>query len=95
MTYAMIPYIKKVRVNGPYALAGFCSGGVLAMKIAKQLINSGNEVSFLGLIDTSAPSEISFTETEIFSTYLGYKFPDSVDFCDSVWETHMKIAKQQ
>lgn len=44
---AMIHHIKKVRSNGPYAIAGYTvSDGILAFEIAKQLINSGRSVSF-------------------------------------------------
>src|SRR3546814_790151 len=41
--------------DGPYALAGFSSGGVLAFEMCKQLEYLGKQVYFLGLIDTFTP----------------------------------------
>lgn len=37
--------------NGPYLLAGWSFGGVLAYEVAQQLRREGSEVEFLGLID--------------------------------------------
>jgi non-ribosomal peptide synthase protein (TIGR01720 family) len=38
--------------HGPYYLAGFCFGGVLAFEIAKRLKKRGEVVAFLGLLDS-------------------------------------------
>ena len=38
--------------RGPYYLAGFCFGGVLAFEAANQLKKQGEHVAFLGLIDS-------------------------------------------
>lgn len=54
MASAMIEHIKKVQPDGPCALAGYSSGGILAYEIAKQLLSSDYTVSFLCLIDTYA-----------------------------------------
>ncbi|MFC3196161.1 amino acid adenylation domain-containing protein [Parapedobacter deserti] len=40
--------------NGPFALAGYSSGGVIAFEMVKQLRQHGKEVIFLGLLDTFA-----------------------------------------
>lgn len=42
-------------LTGPYRLAGFSFGGVIAMEIARQLQDEGEEVEWLGLIDTIRP----------------------------------------
>ena len=39
---------------GPYCLAGYSLGGLLAWEMAKQLISAGREVKFLGILDTYA-----------------------------------------
>ena len=39
--------------RGPYCLAGFCFGGVLAFEIAKHLRSRGEVIAFLGLLDSS------------------------------------------
>lgn len=44
--------VKAIRPNGPYLLAGGCEGGVLFYELALQLQRQGDEVSFLGLLDT-------------------------------------------
>ena len=44
--------ILKIDNSGSYALAGFSMGGQLAYEMARQLVKSGNKVSFLGVFDT-------------------------------------------
>ncbi len=48
-------YIKEIRgiqPEGPYNLLGWCIGGKIAYEIAQQLLNLGEEVEFLALLDT-------------------------------------------
>jgi thioesterase domain-containing protein/acyl carrier protein len=45
--------IQRVRPRGPYFLAGYSFGGLVTFEIAQQLIREGEQVSFLGLIDTT------------------------------------------
>jgi thioesterase domain-containing protein/acyl carrier protein len=50
-------YIKEIKTEypvGPYAFAGFSLGGIIAFEIAKQLHQSGDEVAFVGMLDTIA-----------------------------------------
>ncbi len=54
--------IRKVKPTGPYNLAGFSLGGIIAFEMALQLIESGDSVSFLGLFDT-----VAFTSKQYFS----------------------------
>ncbi|NRN29776.1 non-ribosomal peptide synthetase, partial [Photorhabdus heterorhabditis] len=51
----MITLMKAVQPEGPYQLSGYSSGGILAYATAQQLLNAGEMVNFLGLIDTPAP----------------------------------------
>jgi amino acid adenylation domain-containing protein len=48
--------IRKVQKVGPYRLAGYSFGGVVAHEIACQLAASGDEVSFVGMFDTHNPA---------------------------------------
>ncbi|HSU51191.1 MAG TPA: thioesterase domain-containing protein, partial [Segetibacter sp.] len=41
--------------NGPYALSGHCSGGLIAYEMRKQLEAMGKEVKMLAMFDTVAP----------------------------------------
>ncbi|KQU63404.1 hypothetical protein ASG66_03045 [Bacillus sp. Leaf406] len=52
MACEYIKGIKKVQPAGPYALAGWSLGGTIAFEIAHQLEEMGDEVDFIGLIDT-------------------------------------------
>ncbi|MBM4260645.1 MAG: hypothetical protein FJ145_04290 [Deltaproteobacteria bacterium] len=47
--------IKEFQPNGPYYLTGACIGGVLAYEMACQLERCGDQVAFLGLLDTEFP----------------------------------------
>jgi amino acid adenylation domain-containing protein len=50
--------IRRLQPGGPYHLAGFCLGGVVAFEMAQQLIASGEEVPVLALVETWFPSSI-------------------------------------
>ncbi|MFF3747784.1 AMP-binding protein [Streptomyces kronopolitis] len=43
--------IQEKQPHGPYALAGYSSGGIIAFAIARELQSRGEQVSFLGGID--------------------------------------------
>jgi thioesterase domain-containing protein/acyl carrier protein len=57
--------LRRIQREGPYQLIGYSFGGVIAYEMARQLLASGDRVSFLGLLDTPAP---------------GYAFPLSARF---------------
>jgi thioesterase domain-containing protein/acyl carrier protein len=50
-----VELIGRVQPKGPYALMGWCAAGALAFEIARQLKQSGKEVSNLFLIDSWVP----------------------------------------
>jgi len=45
--------IRRVQPRGPYRLGGFCFGGVVALEMARQIRESGEEVASLALIQVS------------------------------------------
>lgn len=50
-------YISEIKTEypvGPYAFAGFSLGGIIAFEVAKQLQAAGDEVAFVGMLDTIA-----------------------------------------
>ncbi|MGO8756456.1 MAG: non-ribosomal peptide synthetase [Gallionellaceae bacterium] len=49
--------IRHKQPNGPYRLAGYCNGGMIAFEIAQQLLQSGEKIEFLGMIDPPAAYE--------------------------------------
>jgi amino acid adenylation domain-containing protein len=46
--------IRSVQAEGPYLLAGYSFGGVIAFEIAQKLLKENQEVALLALIDTLA-----------------------------------------
>ncbi|MFJ4348946.1 amino acid adenylation domain-containing protein [Pseudomonas sp. NPDC089401] len=50
-----VEQLRKVQPHGPYRLAGWSFGGVLALEMANQLLGADEQVEFLGLIDTYVP----------------------------------------
>ncbi|OGM49360.1 polyketide synthase [Aspergillus bombycis] len=64
--------IKRRKPEGPYMIGGYSVGGVLAFEAARQLLEDGNEVKKMFLIDTACPTFARF-------------MPDAlVDFLDSI-----------
>ena len=48
--------IKAVRPTGPYLIAGYCSGSLIAWETATQLRDSGEVVPLLVLLDAASPT---------------------------------------
>ena len=53
-----VKLIREIQPQGPYAVIGWCVGGVLAFETAQQLVQMGHEVSFTGIIDGWAPDYV-------------------------------------
>ncbi|MFW6175805.1 MAG: thioesterase domain-containing protein, partial [Acidobacteriota bacterium] len=57
--------------GGPYRLAGWSMGGVVAYEMARQLRESGEAVAFLGLVDAAVPGgERPVGEAELRSSFV-------------------------
>ena len=52
MGAARAAIVRAIQPRGPYALAGFCNGGLIALATARELATSGATVDTLALIDT-------------------------------------------
>ncbi|MDC0689465.1 amino acid adenylation domain-containing protein [Mitsuaria sp. RG] len=65
---AMVGYyveqIRRTQANGPYHLLGWSLGGALALEVAHALEQAGQEVGFVGLVDTLLPKDVSGLEAE-------------------------------
>jgi thioesterase domain-containing protein len=48
--------MRSVQPNGPYLLGGYCISGIVAMEMARQLLEAGEQVALLALIDTERPT---------------------------------------
>jgi thioesterase domain-containing protein len=54
-------YIKQIRQKqpqGPYLLGGMCAGGVIAYEMANQLVQQGERVEFVVLLDAATPQAL-------------------------------------
>jgi thioesterase domain-containing protein len=58
--------IRQLQPEGPYYLGGFCMGGQVAYEIAQMLVQEGQKVALLAMIDTynfhGVPLRLSFTQ---------------------------------
>ena len=50
--------LRAIQPEGPYALVGHSFGGTVAYELARELIAEGQEVSFLGMLDTPGPGQM-------------------------------------
>ena len=48
--------LREVQPEGPYRLAGWSMGGIVAYEMARQLAERGDQVEILALIDTASPT---------------------------------------
>lgn len=70
MASRMIDMMRAVQPSGPYRVAGWSFGGLLAYEIATQLIGVDEDVEFVGLLDTFYPprvGDVSRVVTEPFN----------------------------
>lgn len=50
-----VDQVLAIKPSGPYAIAGYSSGGVIAYEMARQMQQQGKSISFLGLFDSHVP----------------------------------------
>ena len=68
-----IEAMRQIQPTGPYHLLGMCTGAQLSIEMAIQLVKSGCQVEFLGIINTWAHFTISKTYYFVrFFNRLGY-----------------------
>jgi amino acid adenylation domain-containing protein len=52
--------IQSVQPSGPYSLIGHSFGGLVAYEMARQLVDAGESVTLLGLLDTHLPVPFAY-----------------------------------
>ncbi len=62
MYYAHLATLRQQQPQGPYYFLGYSLGGTLAQNIAARLEAAGEEVAFLGLLDTWPPETQNWDE---------------------------------
>lgn len=50
--------IRAIQPRGPYCLAGFSLGGLVALETARALVESGEKVAFVGLMEPNLPERL-------------------------------------
>lgn len=55
MATAYLAELREVQPHGPYFLGGYSGGGVVAYEMAQQLRAVGEQVAFIGMIDSWCP----------------------------------------
>ena len=54
MAAELVAEIRGMQPHGPYRLGGHCNGGVVAFEVARQLVEAGEQVDALVVIDAAA-----------------------------------------
>jgi amino acid adenylation domain-containing protein len=79
--------MRTVQPNGPYALAGYSAGGVVALAIAEVLHRRGERTDFVGFLDAEPPATLPvrspFTHPRRFAR-----------LCASVWERNRALVER-
>lgn len=87
-------YIEAVRAvdpHGPYRLAGFSGGGVIAFEMAQQLMQAGASIALLGMIDSLCPTAASRPISWLARLRL---LPRSLQFAKNRVERHKKALRE-
>ncbi|MEU2777163.1 amino acid adenylation domain-containing protein [Streptomyces sp. NPDC007162] len=72
MATRYLEHIREIQPHGPYALGGWCFGGVIAYEAAGQLRAAGERVDLLFGIDSRAPIEANIPESSDDATILSW-----------------------
>ncbi|RKN40378.1 non-ribosomal peptide synthetase [Streptomyces hoynatensis] len=72
MAARYLGHLREVQPEGPYALGGWCFGGVIAFEAARRLREAGEEVDLLVAIDSRAPIPENIPESADDATLLSW-----------------------
>jgi amino acid adenylation domain-containing protein len=86
MAGAYVDAVQRHQPTGPYRIAGWSMGGIVAVEMARQLSTNGEVVEFLGVID-AAPPMPSADSDEQYARRLLAAFADDLGVVrDEQWE---------
>jgi len=74
-------YLEDIRAaqrEGPYYLAGYSFGGLVALELARSLMEAGEEVRLLALLDTYAGTQVS--KGELLSRFMRFSLAEQFEF---------------
>jgi arthrofactin-type cyclic lipopeptide synthetase C len=65
LAHRLVKLIRAVQPDGPYRLAGWSFGGVLAYEVAAQLRSGGAHVGMVGLLDSFSPAVLKLLRANV------------------------------
>jgi thioesterase domain-containing protein len=71
--------LRRIQPAGPYRLAGFCFGGVVALEMARRLRAAGDEVEWLALISVSPNDFPELVEPSALERYRRHRRADTLE----------------
>ncbi|KAI1098484.1 hypothetical protein F4804DRAFT_350337 [Jackrogersella minutella] len=80
--------VKRRQPRGPYLIGGYSIGGIIAYEMTRQLLEDGNEVERLFLIDAACPT----SSTSLPSALVG--FLESIDHLGMANEDDIRIKSR-
>jgi non-ribosomal peptide synthetase component F/thioesterase domain-containing protein/methionyl-tRNA formyltransferase/acyl carrier protein len=72
--------IRTVQPHGPYLIGGWCMGGYIALEMAHLLLEEGEEVGLVALIDTPCPSYPKYSPRTTTIHRMIYKLIEQIDY---------------
>jgi thioesterase domain-containing protein/acyl carrier protein len=88
----MIAIIRSIQPVGPYRVAGWSFGGVVAFEIAAQLIGQDQLVEFVGLLDSYSPTLVRDIRGDRHRH--NHFYDHLIDFCQSILALVEEVNRQ-
>jgi non-ribosomal peptide synthase protein (TIGR01720 family) len=90
-----IRLIRSIQPKGPYNIFGWSFGGVLAFEIGKQLLNTGDVVKNIILVDSffNYKKAISATNTQSLAQGINYKYSPCLNTTAKMSEVNIVLFK--
>jgi amino acid adenylation domain-containing protein len=70
--------VRALQPVGPYLIGGDCTGGIVALAMAQELLRQGEEVRLLVLFDTGRPTNLSYLNLNVHLAMRRAKYIASV-----------------
>ncbi|MEQ8690657.1 MAG: alpha/beta fold hydrolase, partial [Pseudomonadales bacterium] len=90
-----ITEIRQVQPEGPYLLGGYSGGGLVAYEIARQMLEVGEEVLHVIMLDTPAPSFPHFSLVDKANMILQGIRKDGLGYLNEKVQTRLKWEREQ
>ena len=92
MAASYINAIKKTKPDGPYILCGMCFGGLIAFEIAQQLVDNGDQVAALIVLDSGGPQLKSNTSPASANFLSKFRYSRTAPLVVKVFK-HLKTGR--